>query len=206
MNRRSPLLIIVALVILALLGAGAYLWYAQQAPEVASEVSQPSAAPATAIPAPPTAAPPTPAPSPVPSATPTAEPVALVVPLPELPPPLANVKFPTQQIDYPTDWPESLRYPAEFKPVEISSATLVEGGAKSWAAKLRFLGGPSDAADALSTFFTSGGWKVAERIELESGGFTLLISRDDTQTGGIVVVDAEPATPGSTRVLSTVFL
>lgn len=78
MNRRSPLLIIVALAALALLGAGAYLWYARQATQVASEVSQPSAAPAPQ--AQPTAAPPTPPPSPAPSAAPTAEPAAAMVP------------------------------------------------------------------------------------------------------------------------------
>jgi ribosomal protein L40E len=121
-----------------------------------------------------------------------------------LPPPLAGVEFPTQAVDYPSDWPADLRYPESFMLVDTSSGTL-EGGAAGWGGKLRYGGEPQSAADELSSFFAAQGWQVAERAELDSGGVLLLVQRDDGSGSGVIVLDPDVDSPGTTRGLITVF-
>jgi hypothetical protein len=133
----------------------------------------------------------------MPPATPTA---ALV-----LPPPLANVKFPTQKIDYPSEWPQELHYPDQFTLVQVSSGIVPDGGTKGWAAKLRYNGTQKDAAELLSSFFTANGWDIAERNELASGSYTLLLEKNNKQNTGIVVIDPDPTNHDTTRVVATVF-
>jgi ribosomal protein L40E len=158
----------------------------------------------------PTAVPPTPEPTLLPQPTeaytppieePTADLGELTV---TLPPPLAGVEFPTQAVDYPSDWPADLRYPESFTLVGTSSGRL-EGGAEGWGAKLRYQGEPPSAADELSSFFTSQGWQVAERAEMDSGGVLLLVQRDGDNGSGVIVLDPDLDNPGTTKSLITIF-
>lgn len=127
------------------------------------------------------------------------------LPLATLPPPLAAVEFPTQVIDYPSGWPAQLHYPEQFKLVEAASGELPGGGSPGWAAKLRYKGTPDSAADLLSSFFTSGGWQITDRMELDSGGFLILIERDNKTGTGIVVIDPDPTERSYSRVVAIVF-
>jgi len=134
-------------------------------------------------------------------AEPTPEPGEVIA---TLPPPLAAGDFPMQAIEYPAGWPSELHYPVAFSLVDTSSGTL-EGGAAGYGAKLRYQGEPSAAADEISSFFTSIGWQIVERAELDSGGVFLLVQRDDGNGSGVVVLDPDLDAPGTARGLITVF-
>jgi len=121
-----------------------------------------------------------------------------------LPLPLAKVEFPTQAVAYPPEWPADLRYPEEFSLVETSSGAL-PGGSKGWAAKLRYRGDPQSAADLLSSFFTARGWRVVERIELDAGGFLILVQQHEKRNSGALVIDPDTSDPGYTKVVATAF-
>jgi hypothetical protein len=141
--------------------------------------------------------PPTPTPLPDPTPTP--------IPLPALPPPLENVEFPTEKINYPRDWPVELRYPDEFMLVETSSGSSELGGPKGWAAKLRIEADPQSSADLLASFFTTQGWEINEREELDSGGVLILIERNSGANQGIIVIDPDQTNPSYTNILASVF-
>jgi len=125
--------------------------------------------------------------------------------VPTLPGPLAAVEFPSQVTTYPPDWPPDLRYPVQFSLAEATSGVLPQGITKGWAAKLVYQGDPRSAADLLSTFFTSKGWQIIERTELDSGGFLILLQRGDKQHTGAVVIDPDTKRPGYTKIVTTIF-
>jgi hypothetical protein len=126
-------------------------------------------------------------------------------PFANLPHPLAEVPFPTVAIDYPSGWPAELRYPEGFILVDITSGMLPEDTTKGWGAKLRFRGDPKTAADLLSAFYVSKGWKILERHDLDSGGVTILIARNNQENQGDIVFDSDPDDSDYTRVLAVVF-
>jgi len=124
-------------------------------------------------------------------------------PIPTLPPPLTNVEFPTQVVDYPPEWPTELRYPEQFVVVETTSGVLPNSDIVGWAAKLRIRENPQSAASLLSSFFTAKGWQIAEYTELDSGGVLMVVERDrDT---GIAVIDIDVSNPDYAIILSTIF-
>jgi len=123
----------------------------------------------------------------------------------KLPPPLASVDFPLQVIDYPTEWPSDLRYPAQFVPVETTSGDLPGSVARGWGTKLVHQGDAGNAADKLSAFFISNGWQIIERTELDSGGYLLSLQRHDRQDTGAVVIDPDTEQPGHIKIIITVF-
>lgn len=122
---------------------------------------------------------------------------------PTLPAPLAAVSFPSEPIQYPTDWPNDLKFPKEFVLVDSASGTLPESTAKGWSAKLRFQGKPSGAVTAISGFFEEKGWTIVENDRLDSGGFLLLLRHG--QGDGIVIVDTDPSNSSHTLIIATLF-
>lgn len=141
---------------------------------------------------------------PTPLSTPERETSVAVTtaPFPTLPPPLAKVPFPTKEVDYPPDWPTELRFPEEFRLVDVSSGVFLKGD-KGGAAKLLYKGHPQKAAELLSSFFVSRNWQIIKRYELDSGGVTLLIKRNKS---GIIVIDPDPNNPEYTRIAVTLSL
>lgn len=120
-----------------------------------------------------------------------------------LPPPLAKVEFPNEQIQYPSDWPEELKFPSEFTLVDSSSGTLPEGIAQGWAAKFRYQGKPFEAEKAISLFLVGKRWSVVEKNEFDSGGYSLLIQRGNGN--GIIVVDDDPNSSSRSVIIVTIF-
>ncbi len=195
--RATPVAVVLGVAIVGILVAASRLFSPVAAPATPLSPSQlPVIAPtSTQAALPPTAPPALTLPTGIP---PTEPPVAT------LPPPLAAVEFPTQAIDYPGDWPAQLHYPRQFDLVEAISGELPGGGSTGWAAKLRYRGEPSSAADLLSSFFTSQGWQIAERMELDSGGFLLLVERDNKTGSGILIIDPDPVDRLYSRVVALV--
>jgi hypothetical protein len=211
MHRRSFFIVVVVLLIIALASAGAYfgLPLLQSSGIISNRdtslMSPTATVVSTTVAMSVTTLAPTVQPSPkatlAPSpTTPPATPTAAVL----LSPLLADVKFPTQKVDYPVEWPQELRYPDQFTLVQTSSG-MESGGIKGWAAKLRYTGSLKDAADLLSSFFTSNGWQIAERNELSTGGLSLLIERNNRQNTGLIVLESDPADSNSIRIVATVF-
>jgi hypothetical protein len=121
----------------------------------------------------------------------------------KLPPPLANVEFPSNPKNYPSDWPADLRFPNDFVLVDSSSGKLPEGMATGWALKLRYEGKPADATNAITSFLKDQRWTIVERNKLDSGGFSLLIQRE--QGNGIVVIDVDPKNALHSLIIATIF-
>ncbi len=122
----------------------------------------------------------------------------------KLPPPLATVPFPSEAIAYSSDWHPDLRYPNQFILVGATSGVSPQG-TKGFAAKLLYQGDPRSAADLLSTFFTSKGWQMVERTELDSKGFLLLFQKDGKQGTGAIVIDPDTQRRGYVKIVATVF-
>jgi hypothetical protein len=120
-----------------------------------------------------------------------------------LPPPLANVDFPTEQVQYPADWPDELKFPEDLVLTDSSSGTLPDSAAMGWSAKLRFQGKPLEAEKIISAYFKDKGWTIVESTELDSGGFSLIIQRE--QGNGIIVIDTDPNNSSQTIIIATVF-
>lgn len=125
-----------------------------------------------------------------------------MAPDPTLSPPLADVDFPDQVVDYPSDWPGELRYPKDFQPADLASGVFPSGSQVGWSVKLRYPGSPEEAAQALSAFFTQQGWQVVEQTGLDSGGFLLIIEKG-SQGSGLLVIDSNPT--GGAVVLATIY-
>jgi hypothetical protein len=124
-------------------------------------------------------------------------------PIVPLPPPLASVEFPSEQTQYPVDWPDELKFPSGFMLVDSSSGTLPESTAQGWAAKFRYQGKPSEATKLISSFMEEKRWTIVENNKLDSGGFSLLIQRE--QGNGIIVIDSDPSDAAQTLIIATIF-
>lgn len=118
-------------------------------------------------------------------------------------PPLANVNFPTDQIPYPVDWPEELKFPDEFVLVDSSSGTLPKGIIQGWAAKFRYKGNPSDVDIAISSFLIEKGWSIIEKSKLDSGGYSILIMMENGT--GIIAIDKDPNKTSQSLIIVTIF-
>jgi hypothetical protein len=123
--------------------------------------------------------------------------------LPTLVPPLQEVEFPTQSIAYPEDWPEELRFPADFALVGAETGSLPESTATGWAVKLRFAGSVGSASQSLQQFLGETGWTVAEQAALDGGGWVLVLQRE--AGNAIAVIDIDPGSPDSSRLLITLY-
>jgi hypothetical protein len=121
-----------------------------------------------------------------------------------IPPKLANVDFPTEEKQYPTDWPNELKFPDDFLLVDFTSGTMPENSITGWSIKLRYQGKPSSAVEMLSTFFEDSSWTIVENDELDFGGFLLLIQRE--QGNGVIVIEIDPDNSLQTLVIATIFL
>lgn len=119
-------------------------------------------------------------------------------------PPLQNVEFPEQIVEYPPEWPVELRYPEQFSPVELSSGTLPDGEKTGWVAKLRYQGDRKLAINLAMSFLAANGWQVVEYTDLDSGGILVLMERDPRGTG-IVIVDEEVGTLGIAKIIAAIF-
>jgi hypothetical protein len=128
------------------------------------------------------------------------------VPLPTLAPVLADIPFPQQSAEYPSQWPDDLRYPRQFQVVDTTMQRAGRKARQGWAAKLRYKGTPAHASEDLAAFFSERGWRIVERTELEYGGYLLLIARDGSLGSGSIVVGADEQNSGAARVLATVFI
>jgi hypothetical protein len=120
-----------------------------------------------------------------------------------LPSPLESVEFPSEPAEYQEDWPDDLIYPTDFVLVDSSSGTLPEDSTKGWSAKLRFQGKSLEALTAITAFFEGKGWTIIDKSSLASGGFTLILQRE--QGNGIVVIDIDPQHSSQTLIIATLF-
>jgi hypothetical protein len=120
-----------------------------------------------------------------------------------LPPPLENVDFPSEQTQYPADWPDELKFPNEFVLVDSSSGKLPENTVQGWAAKFRYKGKPSEAEKVMSPFLKERGWTIVESHRLDSGGYSLLIQLE--QGSGIIIIDDDPNTMSESLIIATIF-
>jgi hypothetical protein len=120
-----------------------------------------------------------------------------------LPPPLANIEFPSDHMQYPSDWPDELKLPQEFILADVASGTLPEGSTKGWSAKYRYQGKPLVAEKQISAFFENKGWVIVESYKLDSGGFSLIIQRN--LGNGIIVIDTDPSNSLQTLIIATLF-
>lgn len=111
-------------------------------------------------------------------------------PLETLPPPLENVIFPNQDVNYPSDWPPEFRYPHQYITVELSSGSFPESDSFALSAKLKFDGEPEIAADGLMSFFTQIGWEIDEYVELDSGGVLIELTKK-SGSSGIIIIDKD---------------
>jgi hypothetical protein len=124
--------------------------------------------------------------------------------LPTLAPPLAPLELPVAPVEYPEEWPEALRLPAEFTPVDLTSGSMPGVDDPEWSAGLRYARPPLDAADALTVHFERQGWSVVRR---DFGGTGVLLTIELDSTGsGMVVIDADTATDGAAVILALVRL
>ncbi|MBP6569352.1 MAG: hypothetical protein KA270_19405 [Saprospiraceae bacterium] len=118
-------------------------------------------------------------------------------------PPLENVDFPSEQIVYPPDWPDEIRFPKEFVLVDYSSGLLPDNSKEGWSTKLRFYGNPSDAVKEASSYMEDKGWIVLQNDKLDSGGYLLLLQNE--QGTGAIVIDPDPGNPSQTIIITTIF-
>lgn len=123
--------------------------------------------------------------------------------LPTLVPPLQEVEFSTQSIAYPADWPQELRFPADFALVGAETGSMPESTATGWAVKLRYVGNTSSAMEGLVQFLGQAGWSIAEQAALDGGGWVLVLQRD--AGSAIAVIDADPANQDVSRLLITLY-
>jgi hypothetical protein len=120
-----------------------------------------------------------------------------------LPSALENIEFPSEPTQYPAGWPDDLKFPEGLVLVDSTSGTLPESTTTGWSAKLRYQGKPSDATKLISAFFEEKGWAVSQETQLESGGFSLILERE--QGSGIIIVDTDPNDASATLVIATIF-
>jgi hypothetical protein len=116
--------------------------------------------------------------------------------------PFLGVDFPLQAINYPTAWPVEIRYPDQFLLVDASSAQLPDIGKYGWSAQLRFLGSIEDAYDQLIKFYDAHGWKVTEYPQMNTSTRMLLLQKNETQSG-IVVLDIDRTNPRSVLIIAS---
>lgn len=124
--------------------------------------------------------------------------------VPALAPPLTPLEIPVSPVDYPNEWPDALRLPDEFTPVDLTSGTMPGVDDPEWAAALRYARPPLDAADALTVHFERQGWSVVRR---DFGGTGVLLTIELQSTGsGMLVIDADTETDSAAVVLALVRL
>ncbi len=121
------------------------------------------------------------------------------------PPPLADIAFPTETIEYPSQWPPELRFSEEFSLVEAVSGELPENIATGTSSKLRFDDIPQKTQEAIESHFRQQGWELVESTQLDTGGIVILVEDPDNGQGGIIVIDNDPNNLETSIVLVTIF-
>lgn len=120
-----------------------------------------------------------------------------------LPPPLIDVEFPSETIDYPDDWPAELILPSGFNLVEIVSGPFPGEEVSTWGAKFETAVPPGQTIKNLESFLSELEWEIVERNELDSGGVEIIAINGNLQ--GIIITDAKASNPQYTNILITTF-
>jgi hypothetical protein len=196
MSNKLLAVILIAVFVLAIGGVGGYLWGTRQqqssprdfltkpessaTPIQQSSLSNPPAQPLTL--------------------TPTSFPAA--------PSAASDQNFPTQQIDYPLDWPSDLRYPEQFILVETMINPHADG-TRDWTAKLRYQGDIKTAANILSSFFSTRGFAIAyraDRIDYRNTAQAIVIFFDegDRKNTGSLLLDSDTKSSEYTNILASI--
>jgi hypothetical protein len=103
---------------------------------------------------------------------------------------ISNIKFHTENIDYPQEWPNDLILPDLINLVDYASGLATENDKQGWNGKFRFEGSFSQAEKMIKRHFMDLGWDI-EKIEDSSlSEFVLLLSKDNGD--GLVVLDIDP--------------
>jgi hypothetical protein len=116
---------------------------------------------------------------------------------------ITNIEFPLESVEYPQNWPEDLKLPDGIILVDSKSGLAPEGDRQGWLGKFRFTGDPSEAERLISIHFSESGWKTRRIGEFASGGFVLLLEKD--QSDGLVVVDIDPEDPSQVIIAVSCF-
>lgn len=139
---------------------------------------------------------------------PTITPTARFAPTPtlnaKLSPPINGEYFPTQQVPYPPDWPNDLRYPDEFILVETVVSPTFADGTRMWDAKLRYKGDLKTADRLLSQFLTAKGWQIIDHIESLKRGITVMIERNNQLNSGGLLLNSDTEHPDDVIILVTI--
>lgn len=116
---------------------------------------------------------------------------------------IVNVEFPKTEEDYPADWPEELKFPPEIILVDSKTGFSADGNKKGWMAKFRFHGNPQNAERIIANQFKELDWTISEKHEFDSGGYLLLIEKEDGD--GIITIEKDPNENTQSIILATYF-
>lgn len=103
--------------------------------------------------------------------------------------------FPVEEINYPSDWPETLEFPDEFKLVDANTTSILEDENPSLTGKIRHLNPPNVVNQSLLSFLNSHDWKVVRNESVDSGAYFLMVEKEGGS--GMFVIDSEPNGNGS---------
>jgi hypothetical protein len=120
-----------------------------------------------------------------------------------LPPPPQTYDFPSEQIRYPAEWPNDLKFPEQFVLVDSASGSLPESTSIGWSVRLIYQGNTDATVKALSEFLGSKDWTITDNLSVDSNNVSILIEREGSS--GIIAISSDPNNPSQTLITATFF-
>jgi hypothetical protein len=107
--------------------------------------------------------------------------------------------------NYPSGWPEEVRYPAQFTVLDAKTVRTHDNELPAYAVQMRFEGDMPTAAESFSSYFATQGWRIVERTELDSGAISINVARNSDRDSGNIIIDPDPLDTGKVRITAIIF-
>jgi hypothetical protein len=112
-------------------------------------------------------------------------------------------EFPSEEKQYPADWPVDFRFPEGFLLVDSTAGNLPESTGTAWSARLIYKGETSDAVRATTEFLVGTGWTVTENVPVDLDNTSLIVERGNGS--GIIAISKDPNNSSQTLITATLF-
>jgi hypothetical protein len=117
----------------------------------------------------------------------------------------SNEKAAMPANNYPSGWPDDVRYPAQFTVMDANTVRTHDNELPAYAVQMRFEGDMQTAAESFSSYFAARGWRIVERSELDSGAISINVARNGDRDSGNIIIDPDPLDTGKVRITAIIF-
>jgi hypothetical protein len=112
--------------------------------------------------------------------------------------------FSSTEVEYPKEWPEDLKYPSLFMPIEARAGKTSEESKPGYVGNFIFEGTKEDVINELEYFFDTELWTITCE-QVSKRDYVILLSAPNNERSGIINIQETSTDPKRTAVFSLLF-